>query len=54
MNESHTSFQKLLNGKEKCDDDTDDADDDASDDDAEDVDGQHDLYVSAMLRRPYN
>ena len=39
MNEINTSLQKLLNGKEKFDDDTDDAD------------GQHDPYASAMLRR---
>ena len=46
LNEINTSLQKLLNGNEKCDDDTDD--DDADDDDA---DGQYDPYVSAMLRR---
>ena len=43
LNEINASLQNVLNGKEKCDDDIDDADDDA--------DGQHDPYVSAMLRR---
>ena len=36
--------QKLLNRNEKCDNDTDD-------DAADDADGQHDPYVSAMLRK---
>ena len=38
MNEINTALQKLLNENGKCDD-TDD-----------DTDGQHDPYVSAMLR----
>ena len=41
LNEIYTSLQKLLNGNEKCDDDTNNAD------------GQHDPYVSAMLHRQH-
>ena len=39
LNEINASFQKLLSGNEKCDEDSDD------------VDRQHDPYVSAMLCR---
>ena len=47
MNEVNASLQKLLSGNKKCDD----TDDDATADD--DADGQHDPYVSVMLRRHY-
>lgn len=44
MKEINGSLQKLLIGKEKCDDND-------TDDDADDADGQHEPYVSVMLRR---
>ena len=49
MNEINTSLQKSLNENEMCDDDTKTAADNAAVD--TDADGQHDPYVSAMLRR---
>ena len=42
MNEINASLQKLLRENEECDDDI-----------GDDMDGQHDPYVSAMLRRQH-
>ena len=42
---------KIIERNEKCDDAADDDED--IDDDDNDADGQHDPYVSAMLRRRY-
>ena len=49
FNKINASLQKLLSGNENCDNDT--ADADAATDDA---DGQHDPYVSVMLRRRHD
>ena len=52
MDEINASLQKLLSGNEKCDDDTnDDAAAAAADNNDDDADGQHDPYMSAMLRQ---